>query len=197
MLPDFPNLKRKLQKLLIYRMKRIHSASMPSFYAVPKRVFEGNRLIVVWEDGSSEELKIKEDKAKIDLNLQEVETITPDIILDKIDAAAKEIAMQQSKRFFEQIDKAVNKVGNVIDVKGRSLCIDDYFQLLEKIWIDFDENGEPILPTSVPNEKTLKSISKVLSQLKTDPECKKRYAEIIERKKEEWRVRESNRKLVG
>ena len=36
-------------------------------------------------------------------------------------------------------------------------------------------------------------IAEVISQAESDP----RYQTLMERKREEWRVRESNRKLVG
>jgi predicted DNA-binding protein (UPF0251 family) len=198
MLPDFPKLKEKLQKLLIARTKMVQSAYMNPLSDVPKaRIFEGNRTILVREDGSVEEIEIKEMKAEMEINLKEIETITLPDILEKFDTTAKELAMQQSKVFYDEIGKAVEKVGNVIDIKGKSFSIDDFLKMLDMIWLDFDENGNPNFPTIVAGEKTFKSISEVLPQLETDQECKKRLAEIIERKREEWRARESNRKLVG
>jgi hypothetical protein len=41
------------------------------------------------------------------------------------------------------------------------------------------------------------SVRNVISESGKDPQNKKRFDDIIERKKEEWRVRKSNRKLVG
>jgi hypothetical protein len=43
----------------------------------------------------------------------------------------------------------------------------------------------------------LKKIEAKISEWECDPELKRQQAEILVRKKEEWRDRESNRKLVG
>ena len=47
------------------------------------------------------------------------------------------------------------------------------------------------------NPKLFPSIAETISQAKADPANDRRFEAIIERKREEWRVRESNRKLVG
>lgn len=198
MLPDYPNLKKKLKNLLIAHMKKIQSGYSYPLSKIPKtRIFEGNKFIIVHDDGTEEEAKVKRMKAEMKITLKEIEAKKPQIILDKIYAAAKEIAIQQSKIFYKQIEKAVEKVGNVIDVGGRPFSINDLFKMFEKLQLDFDENGRPYLPTFICREKAYESISEVLPQLDTDPECKKRFAEIIAKKKEEWRAREINRKLVG
>ena len=77
---------------------------------------------------------------------------------------------------------------------GKPLSVNSLFEVLEKIDRDFDEAGNPNELSVVAHPERLSSISKVISQAEADPN---RYQAIMERKKEEWRARESNRKLVG
>jgi len=198
MLPDYPYLKEKLHKLFISQIKAAHSRYMIPFSDSPKTfIHEGNKIILVREDGSIEDLEIKETKSNIEINLKKVETMPFDTMLIKADTIAQEMAMQQSKVVFEELDKGIKKVGNFIDAKGKPFSIDLYFQMLEKMLLDFNEDGNPNLPTIIAGEKAFKSISEVLSKSDIDPTYIKTFDEIISRKREEWRVRESNRKLVG
>ena len=63
--------------------------------------------------------------------------------------------------------------------------------------MDFDEAGNPQGVAFVVNPKVMPSIADALSQALADPDNERRYKAIINRKREEFRVRESNRKLVG
>ena len=71
------------------------------------------------------------------------------------------------------------------------------WDMLEKIHIDFDKNGQPRMPNMVIHPDTLERIRPKLAEWEADPAIKKRRIEILAKKKEEWRDRESNRKLVG
>jgi poly(A) polymerase Pap1 len=198
MLPDFPSIKEKLLYLLNARMKRVKSALLVPFSEAPEsRILEGDKIVLVREDGSAEQVEIREIKVERQIDLTEVERMTPETIKERIDAVAKEMAVQQSKVLFEDLDKAIRKSGNVIDFGRRSFCIEDFFKALEMVWIDFDENDQSIMPTIVAGEKTSDAIAKVLQEAESNPKCRKRLQEIITIKKAEWRDREANRKLVG
>ncbi len=75
---------------------------------------------------------------------------------------------------------------------GQPFSIDLLLEFLEEMAIDFDEAGNSSRLALVAHPKLRPSIVKVMSQAEIDP----RYQELMERKKEEWRVRENNRKLL-
>ena len=193
MFPDFLKVKGRLQKMLDYEMKQAHLSHMGPLADIPKSIiFEGNKTVVVREDGSVEEGGLEESRVEIRVELAEVEEMTHEMVLDKINSAAEEMAGKLKKSFYEQIEKSANEVGNVVDAGGEPFSIDRLLEMLEKIDIDFDEAGNPTL-VMVAGTKLKSSIDKVLA----DPENNRRYHALMERKKEEWRARESNRKLVG
>ena len=198
MFPDFLKVKGRLQKMLDYEMKQAHLSHMGPLADIPKSIiFEGNKTVVVREDGSVEEGGLEESRVEIRVELAEVEEMTPEMVLDKINSAAEDMAGKMKKSFYEQIEKSAEEVGNVVDANGQPFSMDLFFEMLEKIDRDFDEDGNPSLLMCPVNPKLYPSVAKVISQSEGDPEDDERYKEIIERKKEEWRARESNRKLVG
>lgn len=198
MLPDFLKTKEKLKKMHAYFLEQSLSFHISPFNRVPTSIiFEGNKTVVVREDGSIEEGRLAENRVEIRVELADVEEMTPDEVFDRINGAAIEMAGMMKKSVYEQIEKSAEEVGNVVDAKGKPFTIGMYFEMLEKMEIDFDEAGYPMLPTCVVSPKLMPSIAKVISQAENDPEINKRFQDIIKEKREEWNVRENNRKLVG
>lgn len=188
MLPDFPDMKEKLQKVHLYMMEKYSSAYMGAFSDMQRyRIFEGNRFVMIREDGSVEETELAEMKVGMKIDTREIENMTPDIISCKYADAAKDMARQQTEHFYGQFDNAVSKVGNVLDANGKPFSIDHLFESLEKIQIDFDKDGRPDMPMMVVGQDIFESVSEVISRSQTDPECEKRFKELMERKREEGR----------
>ena len=198
MFPDFLKTKEKLQKMLDYEMQKARLFHMGPLAVVPEStIFEGNKTVVVREDDSIDEENLKSIAVKLEVKFDEVEKMNHEMVLDKINRAAEEMAGKLKTLSFEQIGKAAEEVGNVASAGGKPFSIDLFFEMLEKIHIDFDEAGNPSQLMCPVNPQLFPSIAETISQAKADPANDRRYEAIIERKREEWRVRESNRKLVG
>ena len=194
MFPDFLKTKEKLQKMLDQEMQKARLSHMGPFADVPKSmIFEGDKHTVVREDNSIDEGSLESTRVKLEIKFDEVEKMNHEMVLDKINQAAEEMAGKLKKLAFEQIEKSVEEAGNVGSTGGKPLSVNSLFEVLEKIDIDFDEAGNPNELGVVAHPERLSSISRVISQAEADP----RYQAIIERKREEWYAREGNRKLVG
>ena len=198
MLPDFLKIKEKLQKLLDYQMRQANLSHLGPLAKISVSMnFEGNRTVLIRGDGSVDEMQPKVASTEIEVKLAEAETMTPEMVNDMINNAAEEIAAQQAGIIYKKIDKYAEEDGTVVSSGGGPFSIDKYFELLEKIDIDFDEAGNPEGLAFVVNPKALPLIEDCLSKASANPENERRYKKIMDRKREEWRVRESNRKLVG
>ena len=192
MLPDFLKTKEKLKKMLNSEMKKAQLAHLGPLAASPVlRMFEGNKSIIVHEDSSTSEMNPRKMVVELEIELEEIEEMNHAVVLNKINAMTKEMAEKQEKLSYEVIGKAAKKVGNVTTSSRGTLSIDSLLEALEKIHIDFDEKGQPSGLMLVSNPET--PIDKAVFQAADDP----RYQALMERKREEWRVRENNRKLVG
>lgn len=198
MLPDFPSIKSELKKnfLEILRLSEQKYSFILSEIG-QRKIMEGNKHSIVSESGEVKISPIKPIKTSIEIPKELFENLTPEAIINKIDEAGQKIADQKSVFLFEGIKSATEEVGNTLDLKGRKFSIDDFFSMLDQMWIDFDEEGKPYLPTIVISPSLADSIQKEMIKLEKDPDTKDRFTEIIKRKKREWLERENSRKLVG
>ena len=194
MLPDFLKTKEKLNKMLNSEMKKAQFRHMGPFADTPKsNLFEGDEVTLIRADDSREGVEIKKAEVKIEIKLEEVEEMTHEKVLDKIDTAARELAKQIAKAAYETMSKAAEEVGNVTSADGEPLSVDLLLKGLEKMHLSFDEEGQPSGLRLVAHPKMSSSLEKIYSQIESHP----RYQELMERKREEERVRENNRELVG
>ena len=191
MFPDFLKTKEKLQKMLNQEMKKARLFHMgPLANVRESMIFEGNKTVVIREDSSIEETNLEQITARLEIKFEEVEKMSPEMVLDKINGIAEEMAAKTLELFLQRLAKITDETGNVVSADGEPFSIDLFLQLLETIEIDFDEAGNPSGLSFLP---LTSSISKTISQAEADP----RYQAIIKRKREEWYAREGNRKLVG
>ncbi|ACX52450.1 hypothetical protein Adeg_1343 [Ammonifex degensii KC4] len=196
MLPDFPKVKEKILEAL---SKRIQTRSMPWLFQRAKhlRYHEGHRYRIVRADGSVVEDEFKEASSKISLDLSQWDSITTKDIIARIDTAAEEIESQVARHFYGEISKSAEGVGNVIDAGGRPFTAEMYLEVLEKVQLDFYEDGTPHELALVCSPNMAPRIKAELQRLHDEPELARRYNELIEKKRTEWRERENSRKLVG
>ena len=198
MLPDYLKVKKQLQKMLQYRLDYKYLSNMGPLANIPESmVFEGNQTVLIREDGSVNDRDPAVAIADIRVELSEVERMNPAIVLNKIDKAAEEMARQLGKAFYEEIGRLADEGDQVVAVDANAFSIDTYFEMLERIELDFDDAGNPGEIMAPVHPKHFPAVKAALEKAKGNPETERRYHEIIERRREEFRVRESNRKLVG
>jgi len=198
MLPDFPVLKQKLFHLLMLGAKLETLSHDPVLSSIGRTVMhEGNRPILVRHDGSIHDEGLTTATATFEIKIEEVENISLNDLFYKFCDTLNQIREQEAKMMFNGIKEVTESVGNVRNMKGEPFNMDVFFEMLEMIDIDFDQQGRPRLPTIVTGTELFNTIKPILERSESDPKYKQRFEEIINRKREEWRVRESNRKLVG
>ena len=198
MLPDYTKAKEKVHEKSMNRVEkrsRLHTG--PFSQAPIKPIFEGDRLRIERADGSVDDGPIRKFEVKLKISPEEIEQMSPNEIYKKYDDAAAEMGHKLSNHFYKELIKVTEEAGTIVDGKGEPFSMEKYFQMLEKVEIDFKPNGEPELPTIVAGEKLAKKINKILSEAFSNPEYKAKYEEIIKQKRLKWRDRENSRKLVG
>ena len=122
MFPDFLKTKEKLQKMLDQEMKKARLFHMGPLADVPESmIFEGDKTVVVREDGSIDEENLESTTVKLEVKFEEVEKMNHEMVLDKINRAAEEMASKMAKLFYEQITESADEVGNVISAGGETV----------------------------------------------------------------------------
>ena len=115
----------------------------------------------------------------------------------QLEETATAIAQQQERMLFTTVSDAVERVGNAFDARGKPFHPSMFHEALRKMWVDFDESGQAILPTIVMHPDMFKAIGPKLKEWEADKNLKAEFDAVIAQKREEWRARENNRKLVG
>jgi hypothetical protein len=130
------------------------------------------------------------------ISTDEAPSLILDKVLEKLDAAAKDMARQTSHGFFTPLNETLDKYGQVMDAKGRPFSKETLLDLIDSVEIEFDRNGEPVMPALVIPPQLWESIKDQLKDWEDDPELNAKHEAIMERKKAAWHARENRRKLV-
>jgi hypothetical protein len=196
MLPDFLRLKQVLGPI-IARSIQADSSNDPILSQITRhRIHEGDRFTLVRSDGSSETKDFQAMEASVEITAEEIR----DTGLDAIGRAKAELAGQfkaaASKSLFETVMRATDEVGNNLDAGGRPLSAEMILEMFEKMEFGFSPDGTWRPPQIVVGPGMAERAAEEMRRLNSEPELKSRFDAMIERKREEWRVREADRKLV-
>lgn len=199
MLPDLPKLKADIAQVFHIVFKNRLNMYLGIVGEVPRYyIKEGSNPVTVRPDDSQDKTELKMASAETMFKLEEIPHLSIEQRIARLDAAAREMAEQISSHAFEVINKAVDKAGNVVDAKGKPFSAEALFEVLEKIQMDFEDDGIKHKEIAMVMPPALVDRAKAtMEQVLQDPELRKRYEEIIDKKRTEWRDREAARKLVG
>ncbi|MBI5083312.1 MAG: hypothetical protein HZB13_01785 [Acidobacteria bacterium] len=198
MLPDFPDLKRRLLTItkITFEEKVREDGLIRAINQVP--YFEGDRFETQDVEGDKQTSSPKQMSIPITV---ERTAIVEEGVGAYVKVMMNAVTVQQQnlvQMLHERMDEVTERTGNRVDAGGQPFSPSLFLDLLEKIDIDFDEYGQPDL--SSVRIVVLPELGEVLREKgpewETDPVLRKRRDEIIAKKRIEWSDRESNRKLV-
>lgn len=109
---------------------------------------------------------------------------------------ASELSVARGKHVFSWLNTILDESGRSIDAGGKEFSFELWLQMLEGADIDFDESGQPILPTTVIHPNMLSRVQQVFSDAQNDPNLLKLEEELMKKKREAFYAKEANRKLV-
>ena len=197
MLPDFPDVKRVVLRSAAHltRMGAEQDAllgSIPSF-----RQHEGNRATLRRVDGTEAVLDYKAPLvAKVEFTIDQVREQGPAVTLQAARRMAHELNQQLADRLIETIENTTEEVGNVVHAGGKPFTTRTYLDGLRVLDLSFDEDGIWKPPRLVGSEQLEKRIAAVLGAAEGDSAYIAERDAIVAAKREEWRAREANRRLV-
>ena len=197
MLPDYPGVRALISK---HQMRQFHAArseSMGPFSDIREDpLHEGHRSGIIRKDGSLDELEFKTIEVTRTFKMDEMENWSEKQVREYYQDIAQEVARKQSRLTYEKLGEAVAKVGNEITEQGLPTA-ETILNALGKMWIDFNDDGTHVPLTIVSSSEMKPAYDTAFKQLDEDPALRKRYQELLEEKRLQWRERESSRKLVG
>ncbi len=134
---------------------------------------------------------IKEISTEITFTFDEVINFDLESLCATIYALCSAKIENIQRVLYKNISDASHLTGNIVDAGGAKLNYDLILNMLEKIEVDFDDSGNPIMPEFHMSTHLLPQ----LKDLKFSMEQEKKFNEIIEQKRKIWYAKKCYRKL--
>jgi hypothetical protein len=192
MLPDFPHSKDQIRNRIMLaidhamRVKAPLLAGMKTLVQHEGKIHAYDRVRAKPVIEGYHELAIP-----VTLDLTEVPDLVGAKLVAKIDEIAEHKAQREMDLFHQKHWQISEEVGNTLNANGDQLNGDLLLELIEKADMQFGPDGQP-LNKFVAGPALAAPLQKLLD----DPSFRARYDDLVEGKRNVWRDRESDRKLV-
>jgi hypothetical protein len=191
MLPDYPVLKKKLNRKLEL-IVRDEVRKDPLQAIIPQKiVHEGDRIAIKTIDGYSTESSYGTFVSDFQITSEEIIEKGPNAMFSRSKEIAKDISEKINKHTIGIFEKVTETTGNVVKSKT-GITPESILEMFEKIEMSFDDAGKPIIPLLVVAPQDYERIKKEVET----PAFREKQLAIILKKRKDWLDRESNRKLV-
>jgi hypothetical protein len=108
-----------------------------------------------------------------------------------------QMTQQMTAHMLQTMSEVTEKYGQTVNQAGSRFTPESLFSVLEKMELHFDDEGRPSQLTFIGGAEANEAFQRALMEIEESPELQARHAEIIGRKRQEFRDREADRKLVG
>ncbi len=148
---------------------------------------------------SATELELTDMKAasaETEMRNDEIERIDLDYVFRKLNEMSQEFARQMSAHMFEVLDQTTEKTGQRKDARGAPLTNEIIIDLFNSMHIDFErsETGDVTIVTGTGMASVFERLER---EMRESPVLRKKWADMLEKKRDEYRAREANRNLAG
>lgn len=196
MFPDFPNIKKEIKKNFEENVRK-QSSSDPLISSITQFfIHEGDKLVYYTDEGIKKKTSFNKIQSEFSIKNEQIINEGVKALVPIANKVGGDIQKQLGRNIIEKLENVTKETGNIVDGKGAKLSPDLILQAIEKMQIDFDDDGNPCMPMMVLGPDLYNKAKMRLPEWKKDKEHKKKFEEVMRKKKEEWDDRESNRKLV-
>lgn len=196
MFPDFPETKRLFNRFFQTYAQRKARLISPFADVQIRYLHEGRSMKVKRADESESSSEVQQLSSTFEIKHDEIPELTFDKVIEKYDAVILDMVQQQTGFAFNRLNEEIPESQN-IDAKGRKLDAEIIIEMLETIQLEFYPDGRPHELHVFGGLFSPERLRAVDEEFKNNPELQKRHDELMARKRDEWRAREANRKLVG
>lgn len=197
MLPDYPEFKKECVEIVRERLVKVRDDCVSPFGPNKEAAnhFEGDKFEVIRADGTGEPEPYTRVEENFFFKNAELEKLTLEQLLNKYSELGESMGRQQFGIMLNAISNAVQGTPNDVKTSEQDL-VEQIFTSLERIELDFDAEGQPSKLQTIAAPGMAERLREAHEKIENNPELKKRYDELINKKREEFRDREAARKLV-
>lgn len=201
MLPDFPKSRKELsERLRLHLRMRVQDKS--PFAALVNQFTQHEGTTFSYEQILGNDTRIVEEdfeeiSVPIRVEIKEIPYLAGDKLFAKLDSLADDMARQTSQLGFSKLDEVTRIAGTSINAHGKPFTQELFIELEEAHECDFDPVTKAPEGVYLAHPDTAEWMHKLWQEWEKDKAFMERIADIRARKYEEWRDRESRRKLVS
>lgn len=160
--------------------------------------FEGDGSRIHQASGVVRDSNLQKMSAETEVSRMKIEDFLEHGHIKHLDQMAQQFSKSATEHFINVLEAITSETGNVVDGKGEEFNFSLMLEAIEKMPIDFDEAGRWKPPSIMLSSN---QINKIKELARANPDMvddhNRRLQEILRKKKDEFRFREANRKLVG
>ena len=198
MLPDFKKAKDRANRLLIRWVRQEVPEVEPLLQGISTFVqHEGQAGTIVRQDASEDSFEFCSILTEFVQIRDEMKHFDPQALRKRILRVAEDLAQAQTRQMLRVAQEAAESVGSIVDIRGE-LTPDKFLEMLRRVEIDFDPKTlRPAAGTGlVMHPDTAAAVVPRMKQWEKNPSYTAEKEQIFAKKREDWRDREANRKLV-
>lgn len=193
MLPDFPAIKAERARRLL-RQARANSLQkhgvLPQLASIHQP--EGDAVHLTDVHGDTAMTSYEQSRSGFDVHADELPKLDDAAWLLKLEAMTDTFADGQMKLLIKRLEEVTASTGNIVSADGQPLSERHVLQMFDKMVLDFD--GDDIAPGYA--FLTSPEMGKRLAEMQVSDDFKQEHAQILDRQRIDWRLREADRKLV-
>ena len=196
MLPEFPKTARDLLKIAALRIyERRKELSPITDIGIQTVAHEGRDFSYEQEGTGVVSDKYQEFKIPVEVKFDEIPTLIGRAFQEKLDAIANEQARQMSAFVYSRIDETITKAGNQVQAGNQLPSKETFLEMIGRMELSFNAAGKPDF-TFFAHPVMAKHMHNQWKEWEQDEEFMSKYRELLNKKREVFLDRESNRKLV-
>jgi hypothetical protein len=192
-LPLYPRLKESLESLFLDMAIAASRQELGPFNESPRFIqHEGTSHSYNTMDGQERQTEYQDMSVEELLSSSDIANMSLADALRLAVKTGRQLGVQQARYHYGMLNQIIEEAGNTV---SGPLTLDTFFETIERIFITFDDYGNPHMPTMVAHPNMTPRVQELERALETE-EAKARLAEIMDRKREQWDEEQDRRKLV-
>lgn len=195
MLPDYPKSKAKIS----HRINLILKFRQNGHLLGRNKMFqhEGDRATMQDVQGNVREIQYKEFSHTFTVPKADMPQFGLQQLLEHVEETGNEMQKHMTHSLVSAIDAASKHADTGVTVSERKITAEGILEGLEKIHMEFgiDGNAPPDL-VLLMSPNTVEDMKEVQKEIDARPDLQARYDQLIAKKRQEYHVRESNRRLA-
>lgn len=192
MLPDYIKAKDKMLNLIKLQIDQKVKESTSPMIGRERIIFEGEGISTKMEDGAELSTPLQRLSGKFTIKFEDIKTGNTGAITESIQKIANDIALEKNRIIHDTLMRTCEDFNQKVDYKLKPFEPEMLLECIEKLVVDFDENGKMEGLSIVLSPNIRDGFIKKMDKALKDPDFKIKHDELIEKKRLEYRDREAS-----